>query len=135
MKSVNRREFLSGSLGAAATVTLMSQGKSWAASNKVVLGIMGVGGRGRALLRSLVKRSDVKIKYICDADQRRYGPVAEIVMEAHDYKARFVQDFRKMLDDPEVDAIVIATSDRWHALATVMACQAGKDVYVEKPHS
>jgi len=135
MTSVNRREFLNSSLGAAATLTVLSPGKSWAASNKVVLGIMGVGGRGRTLLRSLVKRSDVKIKYICDANQRQYGPAAEIVMEAHDYKAKFVQDFRKMLDDPEVDAIVVATCDRWHALATIMACQAGKDVYVEKPQS
>ncbi len=135
MESMNRRGFLKGSLSTAATLTVLSQGSSFAAGNKVVLGIMGVGGRGRALLDSLVKRSDVKIKYICDADTRCYGPAAEIVTEAHDYKPEFVQDFRRILDDPEIDAIVIATSDRWHALATIMACQAGKDVYVEKPLS
>lgn len=135
MESLNRREFMKGSIGAATTFTILSQGKSMAANNKVVLGIMGVGGRGRALLTSLVKRTDIKIKYICDADTRCYGPAAEIVIEGHDYKSKFVQDFRKMLDDPEIDAIVIATSDRWHALATIMACQAGKDVYVEKPLS
>jgi predicted dehydrogenase len=56
-------------------------------------------------------------------------------MEGHEYRPKFVQDFRKMLDDPQVDAIVIATSDRWHALGTIMSCQAGKDVYVEKPLS
>ena len=135
MKSINRREFLKGSVGAAATFTVLSQSKSLAAKGKVVLGIMGVGGRGRALLRSLVKRSDVKIKYICDADTRCYGPATEIVMEGHNYKPKFVQDFRRMLDDRQIDAIVIATSDRWHALGTIMACQAGKDVYVEKPLS
>jgi len=135
MESMNRREFLRSSVGAATTLTVLSQGKSAAAENKVILGIMGVGGRGRALLASLVKRSDVKIKYICDADRRCYGPAAEIVMEAHDDRPNFVQDFRKILDDPEIDAIIIATSDRWHALATIMACQAGKDVYVEKPLS
>jgi len=135
MKSMNRREFLKDSIGAATTFTVLSQGKSLAAENKVVLGIMGVGGRGRVLLRSLVKRSDVKIKYICDADMRCYGPAAEVVIEGHDYKPEFVQDFRRMLEDPEIDAIVIATSDRWHALGTIMACQAGKDVYVEKPLS
>ncbi len=135
MKSINRREFLKGSVGAATTFTVLSQNKSLGAANKVVLGIMGVGGRGRALLSSLVKRSDVKIKYICDADTRSYGPAAEIVMEGHNYKPKFVQDFRKMLDDDQVDAVVIATSDRWHALGTIMACQAGKDVYVEKPLS
>ncbi|MHC4677727.1 MAG: Gfo/Idh/MocA family protein [Planctomycetota bacterium] len=135
MKTMNRRGFLKGSIGAATTFTVLSQGASGAAANKVVLGIMGVGGRGRALLQSLVKRSDVRIKYICDADTRCYGPAAEIVVEGHNDKPKFVQDFRKMLDDPEVDAIVIATSDRWHAPATIMACQAGKDVYVEKPLS
>jgi predicted dehydrogenase len=77
----------------------------------------------------------VKIKYICDADSRAYGPAAEIVVEGHDYKPKFVQDFRRMLQDKEVDGIIITTSDRWHALATIMACQAGKDVYVEKPQS
>jgi predicted dehydrogenase len=135
MKTINRREFLKGSIGAATTFTFLSQNKSLGAANKVILGIMGVGGRGRALLSSLVKRSDVKIKYICDADRRCYGPAAEIVMEGHDYKPKFVQDFRKMLDDDEVDAVVIATSDRWHALGTIMACKAKKDVYVEKPLS
>ena len=123
------------SIGAAASFTILSQAAGMAANNKVVLGIMGVGGRGRALLDSLVKRKDIKIKYICDADTRSYGPAAEIVMEGHDYKPKFVQDFRRMLEDPQIDAIIIATSDRWHALATIMACQAGKDVYVEKPLS
>jgi len=135
MESINRRDFLKGSVGAATAFTVLPAGGTLAAQNKVVLGVMGVGGRGRALLTSLVKRSDVKIKYICDADTRCYGPAAEIVIESHDYKPKFVQDFRKILDDPEVDAIVVATSDRWHALATIMACQAGKDVYVEKPLS
>ncbi len=135
MKSLNRRDFMKDSISAATTLTVLSRAKSMAANNKVVLGIMGVGGRGRALLTSLVKRTDIKIKYICDADTRSYGPAAEIVIEGHDYRPKFVQDFRKMLDDPEIDAIVIATSDRWHALATIMACQAGKDVFVEKPLS
>jgi predicted dehydrogenase len=132
---MNRRGFLKSSVGAATAFTFLPAGGTSAAENKVILGIMGVGGRGRALLTSLVKRSDVKIKYICDADTRCYGPAAEIVIEGHDYKPQFIQDFRKMLDDPQVDAIIIATSDRWHALATIMACQAGKDVYVEKPLS
>jgi len=135
MGKIDRREFLKSSVGAATAFSFIPANRGSAAENKVVVGIMGVGGRGRALLTSLVKRSDVKIKYICDADTRCYGPAAEIVMEGHDYKPEFLQDFRKMLDDPELDAVIIATSDRWHALATIMACQAGKDVYVEKPLS
>jgi predicted dehydrogenase len=135
MKSLNRREFMKSSVSTAATLTVLSDIPADAANNKIVLGIMGVGGRGRALLESLVKRNDIIIKYICDADTRRYGPAADIVIEGNEYKPKFVQDFRKMLDDPRLDAIIIATSDRWHALATIMACQAGKDVYVEKPLS
>jgi predicted dehydrogenase len=134
MESLNRRDFIKGSITAASGITILSE-TSKAASGTVVVGIMGVGGRGRALLKSLSQRTDVKIKYICDADQRPYGPAAEIVMEENDYKPKFVQDFRKMLEDKEVDAIIVSTSDRWHALATIMACQAGKDVYVEKPQS
>ncbi|MBN2271389.1 MAG: Gfo/Idh/MocA family oxidoreductase [Sedimentisphaerales bacterium] len=135
MESITRRNFLKSSLGTTAALTILPTGAASAAADKVVLGIMGVGGRGRALLTSLVKKTDVYIKYICDADSRTYGPAVEIVVEGHGYKPKFVQDFRKMLEDPEVDAVVIATSDRWHALATIMACQAGKDVYVEKPLS
>lgn len=135
MSDMKRRSFLMGSLGAAATLATLQSGKAAAAADRVVIGVMGLGGRGRALLASLVKRSDCHIKYICDCDTRCAGAGTEIVMEGHDYKPEFVQDFRTMLDDPEVDAIICATSDRWHALATIMACQAGKDVYVEKPQS
>lgn len=135
MSMMKRRSFLKGSLGAAAGIAALHAGAGAQANDKVVVGVMGLGGRGRSLLTSLVKLDDVHIKYICDADTRTAGAAAEIVIEGHDYRPEFVQDFRKMLDDPEVDAIVVATSDRWHALATIMACQAGKDVYVEKPHS
>ena len=150
-QAVNRREFIKSSIGAAASLAALPQNKAYSArvtpapvfrqedaggpNEKVIMGIMGVGGRGRALLGSLVKRSDVKIKYICDTDARCYGQAAEIVIEGHNYKPKFVQDFRKMLDDPQVNAIVIATHDRWHALGTIMACQAEKDVFVEKPLS
>jgi predicted dehydrogenase len=135
MSTIKRRSFIKGSLGAAATLAALGAAGPASAQDKVVVGVMGLGGRGRSLLMSLVMLEDVRIKYICDADTRCAGPATEIVMEGHEYRPEFVQDFRKMLDDPEVDAIVVATSDRWHALATILACQAGKDVYVEKPHS
>jgi len=134
MKSFNRRQFVKGSIGAVA-VTALSHKKIIGANDKIILGVMGVGGRGVSLIRHLVKRSDIKIKYICDANTRQYDRPAEIVTEDHGYKPKFVQDFRKMLADTEVDAVINATSDRWHALGTIMACQAGKDVYTEKPLS
>ena len=74
---------------------------------------MGLGGRGRALLTSLVKRSDIHIKYLCDCDLRCKGAATEIVFEGHDEKPKFVQDFREMLADPELDTLICSTSDRW----------------------
>lgn len=135
MDTMKRRTFIRGTVGAAAGVAALSSGRGASAQDKIVVGFMGVGGRGRSLLQSLIKRNDIEIKYICDADSRAYAAAAEIVVEGHDHKPKFVQDFRRMLEDKDVDAIVNATSDRWHALATVLACQAGKDVYVEKPLS
>ena len=135
MSTIKRRNFLKGSLGAAATLATLQSTTSAAANEKIVVGIMGLGGRGRALLTALVRRDDIHIKYLCDADTRVQGAAMEIVMEDHDYKPQFTQDFREILADPEVDTLICSTSDRWHALATIMACQAGKDVYVEKPQS
>src|SRR5690606_31988048 len=135
MSKIKRRSFLKGSVGAAAGLAAFKTGMGSAANDKISVGVMGLGGRGRSLLASLTKRSDIHIKYLCDCDTRVSGAATEIVMEGHNYKPEFVQDFRKMLDDPDLDTIICATSDRWHALATIMACQAGKDVYVEKPHS
>ncbi len=135
MSTLKRRSFLKSSLGAAASLAALQHGAAAQANDKIVVGVMGLGGRGRALLTALVRRSDIHIKYICDADTRTSGAATEIVMEELDYRPKFVQDFRTMLADPELDTVICSTSDRWHALATIMACQAGKDVYVEKPQS
>ncbi len=135
MSTLKRRSFLKSSLGAAATMAALQAGAGVSANDKIIVGVMGLGGRGKSLLTSLAKRNDVHIKYLCDCDTRTAGAATEIVMEGLDEKPTFVQDFRTILDDPEVHALICSTSDRWHALATIMACQAGKDVYVEKPQS
>jgi len=133
MKSINRRQFLKGSIGAATTFTLLSQGKASAANDKIAVGVMGLGGRGTQLAEAFAKRPDTQIAYLCDVDTRCFARAREAVEEAQGRKPKLEQDFRKMLDDPDVDAIVNATPDHWHGLGTIMACQAGKDVYVEKP--
>lgn len=132
MKTINRRNFLKTSIGAVA-MTALSRKNIIGANEKVILGIMGVGGRGTDLVRHFTKRQDIKMKYICDTDSRRFGTAAEVVVKAHGYKPEYLQDFRKMLADPEIDAVINATPQHWHGLGTIMACQAGKDVYVEKP--
>lgn len=133
MASVNRREFLRGSLGAATMAAVLPQRAGRAAGDKVILGVMGLGGRGTQLARMFAGRQDVEIAWLCDPDSRRLPQVSKAITEAQGKSPQTVQDFRKMLDDKNVDAIVNATPDHWHALATIMACQAGKDVYVEKP--
>ncbi len=75
----------------------------------------------------------MEIAYLCDADTRRFARAREAVEEAQNKRTKLVQDFRKILDDGSVDVLINATPDHWHGLGSIMACQAGKDVYVEKP--
>ncbi len=133
MGSVNRREFLRGSLGAATLAAMLPQRQSRAANDKVIIGVMGLGGRGTQLTRMFAARQDVEIAYLSDPDSRRLPQASEAVTQARGKPPQTVQDFRRILDDKHVDALINATPDHWHALGTILACQAGKDVYVEKP--
>jgi len=133
MASLNRREFVAGSIGAAASLAGLTSGRTYGANEKVIFGVMGLGGRGTYLAEQFAQRPDVEIAYLCDANTRRFARVREAVQEAQSTRPKLVQDFRKILDDDNVDVLINATPDHWHGLATIMACQAGKDVYVEKP--
>ena len=133
MKSLNRREFMKGTVGAAASLTVLSQPRARAAGEKVIIGVMGLGGRGTYLAEKFAERPDVEVTYLSDPNTRCFARAREVVEEAQDKRPKMVQDFRKILDDPSVDALINATPDHWHGLGTIMACQAGKDVYVEKP--
>ena len=105
------------------------------ANDKIIMGIIGVGGRGRDTGRAFCQREDVEIKYACDADLKRIGDFPNQLERIQNKPVKAVQDMRVVFDDPEVDAVLITTCDHWHGLATIWACQAGKDVYVEKPAS
>lgn len=135
----SRREYLRTSLGMAAGVTILQNAASVRgapAANRVTMAMIGTGGRGSNLCGDFADRGDVQFAYLCDPDTARHQALAKRLAEKHaDQKPKLLQDFRKMLDDKSVDAVVIATPDHWHALATVWSCQAGKDVYVEKPPS
>lgn len=105
------------------------------AYDKVNIAIIGVRGRGRALTGDFSRLSDVNISYLCDVDEQVYPRAAQVVETATGKRPPLVKDLRRVLDDKSIDAVVIATPDHWHAPATIMACDAGKDVYVEKPAS
>ncbi len=133
MKSLNRREFMKHTVGTAATVAALPRAKVRGANDKIVIGVMGLGGRGTYLAETFAQRPDAEVAYLCDADTRRFARAREAVEEAQRRRPKRVQDFREALDDKDVDVIINATPDHWHGLGTIMACQAGKDVYVEKP--
>jgi len=134
MNSIKRRDFIKGSLTTAAATALYPR-KSMAASNKIIIGAMGLGGRGRYLAQAFAGRPDAEIAYLCDADSRRLGAAQKTIEQAQGKPAKLVQDFRRILDDKNVDVLINATPDHWHGLGSIMACQAHKDVYVEKPMS
>ena len=133
MNSVNRRDFLKGSIGVAATAAVLPQRPSFAANEKVIVGVMGLGGRGTYLATSFAARADTQVAYLCDADSRRFARAKKATEAVQTRKPKLVQDFRRILDDKDVDVLINATPDHWHALGAIMACQAEKDVYVEKP--
>jgi predicted dehydrogenase len=130
---LSRRHFLRNTATLAAAMAVVPARSVPGAGEKVVVGVMGLGGRGSDLALRFARRSDVEIAYLCDADVRRLPPPRRAIQEARGGEPKLVQDFRRMLEDKRVDVVVNATPDHWHALGTILACQAGKDVYVEKP--
>lgn len=107
------------------------------ANDRLVLASIGIRGQGNALKRGFAKLKNVEIKTLCDVDANlapeRINDKA--LADVATFKPAFEQDFRRVLDDKSVDGVIIATPNHWHALMTVMALQAGKHVYVEKPSS
>jgi predicted dehydrogenase len=133
----DRREFLrqagTAVLGAAALGMPGSQAAG--ANDRIVLGVIGPGGQGSGLLKSFAAQKDVDVAYVCDPDANRMTAAAKAVEKASGKAPRADKDMRRIFDDRAVDAVVIATPDHWHAPATILACDAGKHVYVEKPCS
>jgi predicted dehydrogenase len=133
MSNTDRRAFLKQS-GVAAAAWAMHAGVSQAADSRVVtVGVIGPGGMGMNHVRYLSKRKDVRIAFVCDVDQQRAANAAKEVETATGTAPQVVGDLRKVLDDKQVEAVWIATPDHWHAPASLLALEAGKHVYVEKP--
>jgi len=134
---LNRRQFLDGTAGAAAAGYIVTRGAALAqesVSQKVTVGVMGM-SRGRALARSFAGQPGVEVKYVADVDSNRAAAGAADVEKVAGKAPKPTQDFRHILDDPDVDALICAAPNHWHAPATIMACNAGKHCYVEKPCS
>ena len=135
--SMDRRKFIQASaLGGAslglapATIRAFASG---APSDAIRVAVMGVNSRGGGLANSFAQQSNASIRYICDVDARAARQVSRNVDRMQDEMVEGIPDFRRALEDPDVDVLVIAAPDHWHAPATILGLQAGKHVYVEKP--
>jgi len=144
MNKIGRREFLDrstkttlGMAGGVAVLVNPRSARAAPANERLVLAMIGVGGgRGHSLAMGFLDRDDCEIGYICDVNRRLHESRSQAYAARQGGKRpKCVQDFREMLEDSSVDAVVIATPPHWHALATILSCQAGKDVYCEKPQS
>lgn len=141
----NRRRFIKKAAVGAAGMALGStafSAKSYrniiGANERVVLASIGVRGRGKGLLENFTKmyKDGVTVKTVCDVDTAFLDERVKLAADNQDgNKPGKETDLRKVYEDPEVDAVIIATPNHWHALAAIWACQAGKHVYVEKPSS
>lgn len=142
MSAIDRREFLQSSTLAAAAVLAsrlhVSGAQAESPSEQISAGVVGL-GRGLAHANAILKASNARLAYVCDLDTQRLErgmkSIAPGVEESKQELPTPIRDLRRMLDDPKLDAVFIATCNHWHAIAAIMACQAGKHVYVEKPGS
>ncbi|PCJ64755.1 MAG: hypothetical protein COA73_03495 [Candidatus Hydrogenedentota bacterium] len=134
--SLTRRSFLASSAAAVAAPMILPSGVlaqkgKPGANDRLVVGLIGAGGQGRSHLKFLTGRDDVEVAAICDVDSKNLSTGLDFTGG----KAKGYIDYRPLLDRKDLDAVVIVTPDHWHGIMTVQACEAGHDVYVEKPAS
>lgn len=132
-RSIDRRTFVQQSAAVTGVAVVAGTVKSapLGSNDRIRLGIIGVGNRGDQLLDAFLPHRDCQFVAVCDV----YEPYVHAAQRKLGGDVKLYRDYRSMLEQPDIDAVVIATPDHWHALQCIEACQAGKDVYVEKPLS
>lgn len=145
MLPFSRRDFLRSSLGLAAGMTaahglpLLAETpvakKKAGPNDRINVCVMGIRGRGQSHIGGFLGQKETTVTALCDVDSRTFADSAKLVEEKTGKAPRCEQDIRRILEDKNIDVISIATTNHWHALGTIWAIQAGKDVYVEKPVS
>lgn len=135
-KNLTRRDFLSSSAAAAATLgPLAASGSTrrrFAANDRVSCAVIGVRGMGHTHVKMLCGEPGAEVAAICDVDREMAERAAQTVLESSGKKPALYSDFRKLLEDPAIDAVTIASPNHWHTPMAILAMQAGKDVYLEK---
>jgi predicted dehydrogenase len=136
MSRLTRREFITHSVAVGAGLAMAAPAsRALGANDDIRLAVVGVGGQGGGHLRLFSRIEGVRVVAICDADQAHLDGQAASFEKEHGVKLKTYKNVRELLDDKEIDVITSATPNHWHALVTIWACQAGKDVYIEKPVS
>ncbi len=134
----NRRGFIGVGMSAAAATAVWGPnlllGQAKGANSRLRVGVMGL-SRGKGHIKAYGDVPNTEVAYVCDVDNNRLVSGAKYTLDTLGKEPQQVTDFRKILDDPEIDAISIAAPNFWHAPAAILACKAGKHVYVEKPGS
>lgn len=140
----NRRTFIKKAVTGAAAVSVggilpgfstRSYNSIFGANDKINIAMMGVNSRGMALANTFAKQENVEIMYVCDVDSRAEAICSESIEKMQKKRPAAMPDFRKALESKDLDAMVIAVPDHWHAPAAILASKAGKNVYLEKPCS
>jgi predicted dehydrogenase len=133
----SRRDVIRGAAGvvaAAAPLPGLARRRP-SPSDKLVIGLIACGGMGSANMRSLMAFDDVEVAALCDVDRSRIPGDYSLVSKKYGRSPDVYSDYRRMLERKDVDAVIVGTPDHWHALNLIHACEAGKDVYCEKPVS
>jgi len=137
MESINRRYFLKTSAMAAAASSLSYASSPNGANSRVRVAVVGVHGRGQDHIQGYSKLSSINVEVaaLCDIDENVLNGRLDQFEKSKGKRPIGYTDVRKLLEDKSIDVVSFATPNHWHALGTIWACQAGKDVYVEKPCS
>ncbi len=135
MDILNRRGFLEGSAATLAAASLPVRSARANANDTIRAAVLGVNSRGRTHIEHFEKVSGVQVAVLCDPDEKILAQRAKEFEKRYGRTVETETDMRKVFDRKDVDVVGVATPNHWHSLATIWACQAGKDVYVEKPGS
>ncbi|GMV67433.1 MAG: dehydrogenase [Candidatus Hinthialibacteria bacterium] len=144
MNDLSRRGFIKASMGSLAALSMARKATAASmnsavyrsvvgANDRIRLGAIGTGGMGKGDIMTFLKFDDVDCVAVCDVDSSRMAEAAKMVEDARGKRPDEVKDWRHIIDRKDVDAVLVATPDHWHALPTIAACEVGKDVYCEKP--
>lgn len=133
----SRRNFIRNSAAATAAITIPSiiPARAFGANDRIVASVQGLNGRGKSHVKSLMNMDNVEIKTLCDPDMNILKKRQAEYKKEYGVEMGLEQDLRRTYDDKDIDVVSIASPNHWHALSVIWACQAGKDVYVEKPGS